>query len=76
MKATTFNEEIAAIEVFQNHYILVLDLTSLQDSGECVHCPGLTGKSFRLEVLEYPLESVTKIIVVRERINRIKLDKF
>ena len=36
MKAMNFNEEIPALpnQQFQNHYILVFDLTSLHDAGE------------------------------------------
>ena len=79
MKAMNFNEDIPALplQVFQDHYILVFDLTSLQDAGECVHYPELTGESIRLELFfEYPLENVTEIIVLGERISTVKIDKF
>ena len=51
MKAMNFNEEIPAFpnNLFKNHYVLVFDLTSLQDAGENIHYPELNGKSIRLE---------------------------
>ena len=41
MKAMQFNEDFPALpmEDFQNHYILVFDLTSLQDAAEHLHYP-------------------------------------
>ena len=41
MKAMQFNEDFPAqtIEGFQNHYMLVFDLTSLQDAAEQLHYP-------------------------------------
>ena len=45
MKAMSFNEEFPSIPVedFNDHYILVFDLTSLQDCTEFIHYPELTG---------------------------------
>ena len=37
------------MEDFQSHYILVLDLTSLQYAAEQLHYPGLSGESLRRE---------------------------
>ena len=52
MKAMQFIEDFPALpmEVFQNHYILVFDLTSLQDAAEQLHYPELSGESLRLEM--------------------------
>ena len=52
MKAMQFNEDFPALpmEDFQNHYILVFDLTSLQDAAEHLHYPELSGESLRLEM--------------------------
>ena len=52
MKAMQLNENFPALpmEVFQNHYILVFDLTSLQDAAEHLHYPELSGESLRLEM--------------------------
>ena len=52
MKAMNFNEEIPALpnNLFQNHYVLVFDLTSLQDAGENIHYPELSGERIQLEM--------------------------
>ena len=48
MKAMNFNEEIPALpnDLFTDHYVLVFDLTSIQDAGENVHYPELSGEVF------------------------------
>ena len=79
MKAMKFNEDFPALpmEDFQNHYILVFDLTSLQDAAEHLHYPELSGESLRLEMFfQFPLEQVTEVIVLVERLSNIKIDKF
>ena len=52
MKAMNFNEEIPVLlnNRIQNRYVLVFDLTSLQDAGENIHYPELSGESIRLEI--------------------------
>ena len=63
MKAMNFNEEIPALpnDFFTDHYVLVFDLTSLQDAGENVHYPELSRESLRLEMFfERPLTNVTE----------------
>ena len=53
MKAMQFNEDFPALmEDFQNHYILVFDLTSLQDAAEQLHYSELSGESLRLAYLK------------------------
>ena len=79
MKAMQFNEDFPALpmEDFQNHYILVFDLTSLQDAAEHLHYPELSGESLRLEMFfQFPLEQVTEVIVLGERLSNIQIDKF
>ena len=79
MKAVNFNEEIPtlAIHQFQNHYILVFDLTSLQDAGENFHQPELSCESIRLEMFfDRSLRNVTEIIVLGERMSTVKIDQF
>ena len=79
MKAMNFNEEIPALpnHQFQNHYILVFDLTSLQDAGENIHYPELSGESIRLEMFfDRSLRNVTEIIVLGERMSTVKIDQF
>ena len=79
MKAMNFKEEIPALpnDFFTGQYVLVFDLTSLQDAGENVHYPELSGENLRLEMFfERPLTNVTKLIVLGERISTVKIDQF
>ena len=48
MKAMNFNEEIPALpnDFFRDLYVLVFELTSLQDAGENFHYPELSGEVF------------------------------
>ena len=48
MKAMNFNEKIPALpnDFFTDNYVLVFGLTSLQDAGEKVHYPELSGEVF------------------------------
>ena len=66
-ESNAFNEDFPAppIEDFQNHYILVFDLTSVHDAAEQLHYPELSGESLRLEIIfQFPLEQVTEVIVL------------
>ena len=79
MKSMTFNEEIPKLpnNLFQNHYVLVFDLTSLQDAGENIHYPELSGESIRLEMFfDRQLTNVTELIVLRESMSTVKIDQF
>ena len=79
MKAMQFNEDFLALPMkdFQNHYILVFDLNSLQDAAEQLHYPELSEESLRLEMFfQFPLEQVTEVIVVGERLSKVQIDKF
>ena len=79
MKAMNINEEIPALpnNLFQNHYVLVFDLTSLQDAGENIHYPEISGESIRLEkFFDGPLRSVTERIVLGERMSADKIDQY
>ena len=79
MKARQFNKDFPALlmEDFQNYYILVFDLTSLQDAAEQLHYPELSGESLRLEMFfQFPLEQVTEVIVLGERLSNVRIDKF
>ena len=61
MKAMNFNEEIPLLpnNLFQNCYLLVFDLTSLQDAGENIYYPKLSGESFLVETFfNHPLRSL------------------
>ena len=79
MKAMNFQDLIPSIPVdkFKRHYVLLFDLTSRQDATEHCHYPGLIGEPLRLELhFGSPLENVTKVIVLGERMSCVAGDKF
>ena len=79
MKAMNFQDHIPSIPVdnFQDHYVLVFDLTSMQGATEHCYYPELIGEPLRLELyFSSPLENVTKVIVLRERMFCVAVDKF
>ena len=79
MKAMNFQDDIPSIPIddFKNHYVLVFDLISMQEATENCHYPELVGEALRLE-LEFtnPLENVTELIVLGERMSSVAVDKF
>ena len=77
MKAMNFRDNVPSIPVdkFKDHYVLVIDLTSMQDATE--HYPELVEEPLRLErYLNSPLENVTEVIVLGERMSFVAVDKF
>ena len=79
MKAMNFQDDIPPIIIddFKGHYVLVFDLTSMQDATENYHYPELVGEPLRLELsFTNPLENVTEIIVLGERMSSVAVDKF
>ena len=79
MKAMNFQDDIPSIPIddFKDHYVLVFDLTSMQDAAENCHCPELVGEPLRLELnFNNPLENVTEIIVSGELMSSVAVDKF
>ena len=54
MKAMNFQDDILSnpIDIFKDHYVLVLHLTSMQDATEICHYPELVGEPLRLKPLE------------------------
>ena len=52
MKASNLQDDILSIPVdnFNDHYVLVFDLTSMQDATEHCHCPELIWEPLRLEL--------------------------
>ena len=70
MKAMKFQDAIQSIAVdsFKDHYVLVFDLTSMQDVTEYCHYPKLIGEPLGLELyFSSPLENVTEVFVLGER---------
>ena len=78
MKAMNFQDDIPSIPIdnFQDHYVLVFDLTSMQDATEHCHYPELVGEPLRLELnFNTALEHVTEVIVLGERMSSVAVDK-
>ena len=74
-----FQDDVPSIPIddFKDHFVLVFDLTSMQDPTENCHCPELVGEPPRLEMnFTYPMEQVTELIVLRERMSSFAVDKF
>ena len=79
MRAMNFQDDIPSIPVdnFKDHYVLVFGLTSMQDATEHCHYPELIGEPLRLELYFIsPLENVTEVIVLGERMSSDAVDKF
>ena len=79
MKAMNFQDDIPSIPInnFKDHYVLVFDLTSKQDATESCHYPELVGEPLRLELnFTFPIEHVTDLIVLGERMSLVAVDKF
>ena len=79
MKAMNFQEGFPSIpiDVFTDHYALAFDLTSMQDATENCHYPELVGEPLRLELNFFnPIENVTELIVLVERISSVAVKKF
>ena len=79
MKAMNFQDDIPSIPIddFKDHYMLVFGLTSMQDATKNCHYPELVGEPLRLELFfTNPLENVTELIVLGERMSSVAVDKF
>ena len=79
MKAMKSQDDIPSILIdnFKDHHVLVFDLTSIQDATENCHYPELVGEPLRLELnFTFPLEHVTELIVLGERMSSVAIDKF
>ena len=79
MKAMNFQDDIPSIPIddFKDHYVLVLDFTSMQNAFENCHYPELVGELLRLELnFTNLLENVTELIVFGERMSSVAVDKF
>ena len=79
MKAKNFQDDIPSmlIDDFKDHLVLVFDLTSLQDATEKCHYREYVGEPLRLELnFTQPLENVTELIVLSERMSPVAVDKF
>ena len=78
MKAMNFQDDIPSIPIdnFKDHFVLVFDLTSMQDSTENCRYPETVGEPLRLELnFTFPLEHVTELIVSGELMSSVAVDK-
>ena len=79
MKALNFQDDILSIPIdkFKDQYVLVFDSTSMQDATENCYYPEVVGEQLRLELnFTFPLERVTELIVLGERMSSVSVDKF
>ena len=71
-----FQDDMPSISIgnFEDHYVLVVDLTSRQDDTENCFSPELIGEPLRLELnFTLPLEHVTELMVLAERMTNLVL---
>ena len=79
LKAMNFQDDNPSIPIddFKDHYVLVFDLTSMLDAAENCHYPEIVEEPLRLELNSTnPLENVTELIVLGERMLSFAVDKF
>ena len=79
MEAMNFQDDTPSIpiDIFKDHCVLVFDLFSIQDATEKTHYPELVGEPLRLEKkFTSPLEHVTEVIVLGDRMSLVAVDKF
>ena len=74
-----FQDDIPSIPIdnFKDHYVLVFDLTSMQNATENCHHPELVGEPLSLEfTFTFRLEHVINLIVLGGRMSLDAVDKF
>ena len=79
MKALNYQDDIPSLPIdnFKDHYVLVFDLTSIQDATENCHYPELVREPLKVELnFTFPLEHVTELILLGERMSSVAVDKF
>ena len=78
-KARNFQDDISSIPInkLKDHYVLVFDLTLMQDASENCQNPELLGEPLGLELcFNFPLEDVTELIVMEKRMCLVAVHKF
>ena len=74
-----FRDDIPSIpfDDSKDYYVLVFDLISMQDATENCHYPEIVREAPRLELnFTNPLDNVTELIVLGERMSSVVFDKF
>ena len=78
MKAMNFQDNTPSIPIddSKDHYVLVFDLTPMQDATENCQYPEFVGEPLRLELnFTHPLQNITEFIVLGERISSVVINK-
>ena len=78
MKTMTFLDDNLPIPIdnFEDHFVLVFDLTSMQNPTQNCHYTEIVGEPLMLELnFTFPLEHVNELIVLGERMSSIAVDK-
>ena len=79
LNSMNFQDDIPSITIdnFKYHYVLVFDLTSMQDATESCPYPELVAEPFKLELnFNFSLEDVTELIALGERMSPVAVGKF
>ena len=79
IEAMNFRDDIPSnpIDDFKDHYVLVFDLSSMKDASGSFHYSEFVWEPLRLELnFTHPLENVTELIVLVERMTSVAADKF
>ena len=78
MKALKFDEDGPGVPFsdYHNHYVLVFDLTSTQESNVHMFYPDVVGAGLRLELyFSRNLINTVEVIVLGERLSTVFIDK-
>ena len=79
MKTMNFQDDIPSFSIdnFKDHYVLVFDLTWMEDATENCHYPEHVGEQLRLELnFTYTLQHATELLVLGERMFSFAIEKF
>ena len=79
MKAKNFQDDIPSIPVdnWKDHYVLVFDLTSMQNATENCLYPELSGEPLRLELyFSSRLQNFKEVFVLGQRMSSVAVNKF
>ena len=74
-----FQDDIPSIPIddFKDQYVLVFDLTSMQDTAKNCNYPEHVEEPLRPELsFTFHLENVNELIILGERIFSVAVDKF
>ena len=79
IEAMNFQDDMPSFSFgnFKDHHVLLFDWTSIQDNTDCCHYRKLVGEPLKLELnFAFPVEHVTELIVLGERMSSVAVDKF